>query len=108
MDQPDQPASQLLQQVMSDVRELTARHGWETTPRRRMAHLLAEALELSEEVLHLPPSGPYDPLLLQRIGREIYDVLWNACDLARLTGINVVQAAADKRAVNATRVWPDS
>lgn len=108
VDQPDQPASQLLQQVMSDVRELTARHGWETTPRRRMAHLLAEALELSEEVLHLPPSGPYDPLLLQRIGREIYDVLWNACDLARLTGINVVQAAADKRAVNATRVWPDS
>jgi hypothetical protein len=41
-------------------------------------------------------------------GREIYDVLWSACDLARLTGIDVVQAAADKRDVNASRRWPDS
>jgi NTP pyrophosphatase (non-canonical NTP hydrolase) len=47
-------------------------------------------------------------VLLQRLGNEIYDVLWNACDLARLTGIDVVQAAADKRAINAGRNWPGS
>jgi len=46
--------------------------------------------------------------LLERIGREIYDVLRNACDLARLTGIDVVQAAADKRDLNASRGWPES
>jgi NTP pyrophosphatase (non-canonical NTP hydrolase) len=90
------------------VTELTARHDWETDPRNRMAYLLGEARELAEEVLLLPSSGPYDPLLLQRIGHEIYDVLWNACDLARLTGIDVVQAAASKREVNAHRAWPDS
>lgn len=108
MDQAEQPAGWLLQQIMSDAEELIARHGWETTPRRRMAFLLGEALELANEVLQLPASGPYDPALLQRLGREICDVLWNACDLARLTGIDVVQAAADKRDVNAKRTWPDS
>jgi NTP pyrophosphatase (non-canonical NTP hydrolase) len=108
VDQAEQPTRRLLQQIMSDVAELTAQHGWETTPHRRMAFLLSEALELAEEVLQLPSSGPYDPLLLQRIGREIYDVLWNACDLARLTGIDVVQAAAEKRDVNASRAWPDT
>jgi NTP pyrophosphatase (non-canonical NTP hydrolase) len=107
MNQAGQPSGQLLQQIMADVEELTARHGWETTPRRRMAYLLDEARELASEVLQLPPSGPYDPALLQRLGREIYDVLWNACDLARLTGIDITQAAADKRDLNARRAWPD-
>jgi NTP pyrophosphatase (non-canonical NTP hydrolase) len=106
VNQADQPTEQLLQQIMSDVAELKARHGWKSDPRRRMAYLLGEALELAEEVLQLPASGPYEAALLQRIGREIYDVLWNACDLARLTGIDVVQAAADKRDLNADRVWP--
>jgi NTP pyrophosphatase (non-canonical NTP hydrolase) len=108
VNQADQPTSRLLQEIMSDVEELTARHDWETDPRSRMAFLLGEALELAAEVLQLPATGPYDPLLLQRIGREIYDILWNVCDLARLTGIDVVQAAADKRGVNASRRWPDS
>jgi NTP pyrophosphatase (non-canonical NTP hydrolase) len=108
VDQADQPSRRLLQQVMSDVEELTARHDWDTDPRSRMAFLLSETLELAAEVLQLPATGPHDPLLLQRIGREIYDILWNACDLARLTGIDVMQAAADKRDVNASRRWSDS
>ena len=106
MGQDGQPSERLLQQIMSDVEELIARHEWETTPQRRMAFLLGEALELAEEVRWLPADGPGDPELLQRLGREIYDVLWNACDLARLTGIDVVQAAADKRDVNTSRTWP--
>lgn len=106
--QGEEPSERLLHQVMSDVRELVARHGWETSPRRRMSFLLGETLELAEEVLQLPVTEPCDAALRQRIGREIYDVLWNACDLARLTGIDIMQAAADKRDVNARRNWPDS
>lgn len=37
---------------------------------------------------------------------KMYDVLWNLCDLARLTGIDLVQAAAEKRAINEHRTWP--
>ena len=35
----------------------------------------------------------------------MYDGLWNLCDLARLTGIDLEQAAAGKRRINQTRTW---
>jgi NTP pyrophosphatase (non-canonical NTP hydrolase) len=102
----DQPAGQLLRQTMVDVESLTARHGWASTPQRRMAMLLGEAMELAEEILQLPLEGQGAAELLHRVGHEMYDVLWNLCDLARLTGIDLEQAAADKRAVNEGRTWP--
>ena len=101
-----QPSGQLLQQTIADVKSLVARHRWETTPRRRMAMLLGEAVELADEVLQLPADGEGDKELLQRVGHEMYDVLWNLCDLARLTGIDLVQAAAEKRIINNHRTWP--
>ena len=100
------PDRELLAQFMSDVDALAARHGWDNPPRRRMAFLLSEAIELAEEVLQWPESGPADPALRQRLGREIYDVLWNTCALARSTGIDLVAAADDKRQFNAARTWP--
>jgi NTP pyrophosphatase (non-canonical NTP hydrolase) len=102
-----QPSRQLLQQTIADVESLVARHGWETTPRRRMAMLLGEAIELADEVLQLPAEGAGDEELAQRVGHEMYDVLWNLCDLARLIGIDLVQAAAEKRVINEHRTWPD-
>lgn len=102
----EQPSRQLLQQTIMDVERLIARHGWQSAPRRRMVMLLGEALELADEVLQLPDAGEGDQELLQRLGHEMYDVLWNLCDLARLTGIDLVQAAAEKRAINEHRTWP--
>lgn len=106
MDQDEEPSDRLLRQVMSDVSQLIAQHNWETEPRRRMAFLLGEAVELAEEILRLPEEGPYEAADRQRIGQEVYDVLWNACAVARSTGVDVVEAAADKRRINQTRVWP--
>jgi dienelactone hydrolase/NTP pyrophosphatase (non-canonical NTP hydrolase) len=103
----DQASAQLLQQTIEDVERLVARHGWESTPRRRMAMLLGEAIELADEILQLPAEGDGDNESLQRVGHEMYDVLWNLCDLARLTGVDLVQAAADKRLINEHRTWPD-
>lgn len=71
-----------------------------------MAFLLGEALELAEEILRLPETGPYAVTDRQRIGWEVYDVLWNACSVARSAGVDVVHAAAEKRATNQGRVWP--
>jgi NTP pyrophosphatase (non-canonical NTP hydrolase) len=102
-----QDPGQLLQQTILDVKRLVDRHGWDSTPRRRMVMLLGEAIELADEVLQLPTEGSGDNELLQRVGHEMYDVLWNLCDLARLTGIDLVQAAAEKRLINEDRTWPD-
>jgi NTP pyrophosphatase (non-canonical NTP hydrolase) len=101
-----EPSRQLLQQTIMDVERLVARHGWESTPRRRMAMLLGEAIELADEVLQLPVAGEADEELLRRVGHEMYDVLWNLCDLARLTGIDLVRAAGEKRMINEHRTWP--
>jgi NTP pyrophosphatase (non-canonical NTP hydrolase) len=103
---PAQPDASLVRQVMGDVEALLSQHGWRTTPLRPMAFLLGETVELAEEVLQLPPNGSCDAVLRQRIGREIYDVLWNACDLARLAGVDLLEAAADKRQINENRTWP--
>jgi NTP pyrophosphatase (non-canonical NTP hydrolase) len=105
---PEEPSEQLLRQIMADVEELVARHGWETAPRRRMAFLLGEALELAEEVLQLPAGGPYDGALRQRLGREIYDFVWNACDLARLTGIAQYRCGLGAGDCSAVAVAPPS
>jgi len=102
---PIQADDQLLRNIMADVEHLVARHRWETTPQKRVAFLLRETIELAEEVLQLPDAGPCDAAHQQRIGREIYDVLWNTCDLARLTGVDLLEAAADKRNVNERRTW---
>ena len=69
--------------------------------------LLREAIELADEVLMLPAQGDGVNESLQRVGHEMYDVLWNLCDLARLTGIDLVQAAAEKRLINEHRTWRD-
>jgi NTP pyrophosphatase (non-canonical NTP hydrolase) len=69
--------------------------------------LLGEAMELADEVLQLPTDGAGDQESLRRVGHEMYDVLWNLCDLARLTGIDLAQAAAEKRLINEHRKWSD-
>ena len=100
-----EPSPELLRQIMADVGELLNRHGWQSEPRRHLAYLLSETIELAEEVLRLPESRPASSDELQRVGRELYDVVWNACALARSAGIDIVAASADKRAVNANRIW---
>jgi NTP pyrophosphatase (non-canonical NTP hydrolase) len=100
-----EPTPELLRQIMADVGELLNRHGWQSEPRRHLAYLLSETIELAEEVLRLPESGPASSDELQKVGREVYDVLWNACALARSAGVDIVAAAADKRTVNANRIW---
>ena len=81
----DLPDERLLRQVMADVRDLIAREGWQPTIGSRMAMLIGETLELAEEILPLTGGQPPDDeALRQRIGHEMYDVLWNLCDRARL------------------------
>jgi hypothetical protein len=75
---------------------------------QRVAFLLREVIELAEEVLQLPDAGPYGAAHQQRVGQSCMTCCGNACDLARLTGIDLVEAAADKRQFNKRRAWSDA
>lgn len=97
-----------IQELQAQVRELKAAQGWEdTTLEERLGYLLGEVEELSTEVLLL--AGLEDAAdraaVRVRLGHEIYDVLWNLCDLADLAGLDLEAALAEKHAINQQRRW---
>src|SRR5690348_12941087 len=97
-----------IRELQDQVRELKAIQGWDnTTLRERLRFLRGEIDELSTEVLLLADlDAPGDRATVQtRLGHEIYDVLWNLCDLADLAGIDLEAALAEKHAINRQRRW---
>ncbi len=65
-----------------------------------MAHLIGEVGELAQELVAEPTEAAKE-----RIGAEIYDVVWNAVDLGRLLDIDLDKAFATKRRYNQQRTW---
>jgi NTP pyrophosphatase (non-canonical NTP hydrolase) len=97
-----------IQELQAQVRELKAAQGWEdTTLEERLGYLLDEVEELSDEVLLLVglEDAADRAAVRVRLGHEIYDVLWNLCDLAALAGIDLEAALAEKHAINQQRRW---
>jgi NTP pyrophosphatase (non-canonical NTP hydrolase) len=96
--------------IDADVADLTTRQGWEHSHLMRMTYLTSEVGELARELVAIPAAA--DDLspspteeVRQRIGMEIYDVIWNALDLGRLLGIDLTAAFDAKRDYNQRRVW---
>ena len=91
------------------VRELSEKFG-DKTPETRLLHLMSEVGELSDELLALQQLSADDTAqtdaIKQRLGMEIYDVIWNAIDLANLLEIDLEAAFEQKIALNKKR-WPD-
>ncbi|WP_018923994.1 MazG nucleotide pyrophosphohydrolase domain-containing protein [Salsuginibacillus kocurii] len=72
------------------VEEFSKQKGFEVTLEERLAYLTAEVGELTEEVLKYRRKESSK----ENVGAEIYDVVWNAIDLASLTGIDIEEASA--------------
>src|SRR5690349_11118823 len=79
----------------------------QSTVEQRMLFLLTEVGEVAREVLQL--SRAADPAHADAIkadlGMEMYDVIWNICDLANLLGIDLETSFAAKIEINKTRKW---
>ena len=79
----------------------------ENTAEQRMLFLLTEVGEVAREVLRL--SRAVDQASADAIktdlGLEMYDVIWNVCDLANMLGIDLEAAFAAKIEFNKTRKW---
>lgn len=81
-----------------------------TTVEQRVMFLMTEVGEVAAEALYLSGAhGPIEPeQIKQRLGLEIYDVVWNLCDLANMLGIDLEEAFARKMAINSGRTWADA
>jgi NTP pyrophosphatase (non-canonical NTP hydrolase) len=96
-------------EIQQQAKDLSARQGWaNTTIAERVTFLIGEIHELAEEaVLLAAQDSPADQEATRtRLGLEIYDVVWNLCDLANIAGVDLESAFAAKLAINSKRTWP--
>ena len=96
----------------AQVRELS-QHFDTTTPERRILYLISELGEVVDEVIELSTlsSDASDETIAEikaRIGLEIYDVIWNAVDLANQLDIDLEAAFETKITINKNRTWSRS
>lgn len=100
-----------IQDLQAQAKELREAQGWtDSSLERRSMFLVTEVGEVVQETLRLTEAlGKQPEADLQRIrdnlGMEIYDVVWNLCDLANLAGIDLDAAFAMKAAINRSREW---
>lgn len=93
-------------QFQACVQEFSAKHRWHQNPvDMRLCFLMTEVGELTQAVLqweHQP-----GPAHRQAVGQEIFDVIWNAVDVANRLGLDITECFYEKMAINESRQWPD-
>jgi len=79
----------------------------EITAEQRVMFLMTEVGEVTREVLRLSRSvdRANAGVIKADLGMEMYDVIWNICDLANILSIDLEAAFAAKIEINKTRKW---
>ena len=95
-----------LREFQEYVRQFGRAHQWDQEPvEMRLCYLMTEVGELTQAVLQWERHA--DPQQQQAAGQEIFDVIWNAVDVANHLGLDIAQCFAEKMASNADRTWLD-
>jgi NTP pyrophosphatase (non-canonical NTP hydrolase) len=97
-----------IRELQGHAREWRAAQGWpDNTVEQQALFLVTEVGELACEVLRLARNdGSVDIAeVKEKLGLEVYDVVWNVCDLANRLHIDLDQAFTQKAAVNRARKW---
>jgi NTP pyrophosphatase (non-canonical NTP hydrolase) len=92
--------------LQEQARQLKDAQGFHVSLEQRLVYLMAEVGELAVEVLKLSGVKETDSAQVrERLGMEIYDVVWNLFDLADLAGVNLEETFARKVNLNQYRKW---
>jgi NTP pyrophosphatase (non-canonical NTP hydrolase) len=103
-----------LAEIREQVRRLKRTKGFDITLDQRLAYLTAEVGEVAAETLKLSRDGNRDvgemdarerEAVVEALGMEIYDVMWNLLDLAEMAGVDVEAAFRKKAYLNEGREW---
>ena len=93
-----------ISEIQQHANDLCTKNGWtDRTIDQRMLYLLTEIGELSSELIKLKQNDSDLSRLKRKIGHEMFDVIWNICDLANLLEIDLEKYASDKRDLNNKR-----
>ena len=100
----------LLADIIRNTHDLSTAKGW---PRRsaaeRMVSVRAELVEVEEALEELARAQDLSSdveAARAHVAEEVFDVIWNLCDLTEILGVNLEEASRAKMAHNATRTWP--
>lgn len=80
------------------------------SPEQRVMYLVSELGEVVDEVIELT-NADQDmhqetiTKIKERLGLEIYDLIWNAVDLANMLEIDLEESFKKKIAINKEREW---
>jgi NTP pyrophosphatase (non-canonical NTP hydrolase) len=93
-------------EIQLNAKELCAKHEFkDRNPDQRFRYLVSEVGELSTELLRLQWKNDDHAEVRRNVGHEIYDIVWNLCDLANLLDIDLERAFAEKAELSRRRVW---
>jgi NTP pyrophosphatase (non-canonical NTP hydrolase) len=93
-----------LAELQAELRHFAAERDWQPfhTPKSLSTALMVEAAELAEAFQWMTPEesqgAHHDPVLKQRIGEEVADVLLYLLQVADHSEIDIAQAVRDKLA----------
>lgn len=108
-------AEQAIRTLQEHARELGQRFDSRSLEERAL-FLVTEVGEVVTELLVLNGAktrsaadgvvaSPYQ--VRERLGLELYDVLWNLCDLANRAGVDLRTALRTKAEINRKRIWQE-
>jgi len=93
-----------ISEIQKHAEDLCRKNGWlDRTPDQRFRYLISEIGELSNDLIRLNQSNKDLLELKRKIGHEMFDVMWNICDLANLLDIDLEKCAHEKRDLNNQR-----
>jgi NTP pyrophosphatase (non-canonical NTP hydrolase) len=90
--------------IQKHAEDLCKKNGWsDRSIDQRFRFLISEIGELSNELIKLNNPDQNIAELKRKIGHEMFDVLWNICDLANLLEIDLDKCAREKVDLNNQR-----
>ncbi|NRG43904.1 MazG-like family protein [Bacillus sp. CRN 9] len=92
-------------ELQKNVKEFSKENGFDqSSVEARTLFLMTEVGEVAKEVLSLSWEEDKDKVK-ERLGLELYDVVWNVCELANKLDIDLEDAFKKKMEINKLRTW---
>jgi NTP pyrophosphatase (non-canonical NTP hydrolase) len=89
-----------MREIQQNALDLRRAKNWpDVSPEQRFLFLVEEVGEIARVLQARAEDASGHP------GEELFDVIWNVCDLANLLDLDMDQAAERKMARNLERVW---
>ncbi|MBW7452548.1 pyrophosphatase [Paenibacillus sepulcri] len=97
-----------ISEMQKHTKEFSIEKGFDkSTIEQRSLFLVTEVGEMVRELLHISYHPDHEKMeeIKDRLGLEMYDIVWNICDLANKLDIDLEQSFQKKTEINKTRTW---